>query len=141
MIRKGPVPLYTSIDETLIPSLKGGALALSEPVPGWIRGFRMAEPVIIGYGRGLLKEFPGIPEGVEMPAPLSATACSALRSNSPANLSSSGIHTGNGIMLLIRAPASGPRLSGFAGRSDWPVRTAQQRYACVRRRGTFRAQA
>ncbi|HLK44063.1 MAG TPA: SDR family oxidoreductase, partial [Thermoleophilia bacterium] len=38
--------------------------ALAEPVPGWIRGFRMAEPVIISYGRGLLKEFPGIPEGV-----------------------------------------------------------------------------
>lgn len=38
--------------------------ALAEPVPGWIRGFRMAEPVIISYARGLLKEFPGIPEGV-----------------------------------------------------------------------------
>ncbi|MDQ3569279.1 MAG: HAD-IB family phosphatase [Actinomycetota bacterium] len=37
---------------------------LAEPRPGWIRGFRMAEPVIISYGRGLLKEFPGIPEGV-----------------------------------------------------------------------------
>jgi len=38
--------------------------ALSEPYPGWIRGFRMAEPVIISYARGLLKEFPGLPEGV-----------------------------------------------------------------------------
>ncbi len=38
--------------------------ALAEPRPGWIRGFRMAEPVIITYARGLLKEFPGIPEGV-----------------------------------------------------------------------------
>ncbi len=38
--------------------------ALAEPRPGWIRGFRMAEPVIISYARGLLKEFPGIPEGV-----------------------------------------------------------------------------
>jgi len=38
--------------------------ALAEPAPGWIRGFRMAEPVIIGLGRGLLKEFPGLPEGV-----------------------------------------------------------------------------
>ena len=34
-----------------------------EPRPGWIRGFRMAEPVIISYARGLLKEFPGVPEG------------------------------------------------------------------------------
>jgi alcohol-forming fatty acyl-CoA reductase len=38
--------------------------ALEEPLPGWIRGFRMAEPVILSYGRGLLKDFPGIPEGV-----------------------------------------------------------------------------
>ena len=38
--------------------------ALSEPRPGWIRGFRMAEPIIVSYARGLLKEFPGIPEGV-----------------------------------------------------------------------------
>lgn len=37
--------------------------ALAEPKPGWIRGFRMAEPVIISYARGLLKEFPGVPEG------------------------------------------------------------------------------
>lgn len=38
--------------------------AVAEPVPGWIRGFRMAEPIIISYARGLLKEFPGVPEGV-----------------------------------------------------------------------------
>jgi HAD superfamily hydrolase (TIGR01490 family) len=37
--------------------------ALAEPFPGWIRGFRMAEPVIISYARGLLKQFPGVPEG------------------------------------------------------------------------------
>ncbi len=37
--------------------------SLAEPRPGWIRGFRMAEPVIISYARGLLDEFPGVPEG------------------------------------------------------------------------------
>jgi len=37
--------------------------AWAEPFPGWIRGFRMAEPVIIAYARGLLREFPGVPEG------------------------------------------------------------------------------
>ncbi|MDP1819271.1 MAG: HAD-IB family phosphatase [Acidimicrobiales bacterium] len=37
--------------------------SVQEPRPGWIRGFRMAEPVIISYARGLLKEFPGVPEG------------------------------------------------------------------------------
>ncbi len=38
--------------------------ALAEPRPGWIRGFRMAEPIIVSYARGLLAEFPGIREGV-----------------------------------------------------------------------------
>ena len=38
--------------------------ALAEPRPGWIRGFRMAEPIIVSYARGLLKEFPGVPEGI-----------------------------------------------------------------------------
>jgi HAD superfamily hydrolase (TIGR01490 family) len=38
--------------------------SLSEPYPGWIRGFRMADPVIISYAKGLLKEFPGVPEGI-----------------------------------------------------------------------------
>jgi len=38
--------------------------ALREPVPGWIVGLRMAEPVILAYGRGLLPEFPGLPDGI-----------------------------------------------------------------------------
>jgi HAD superfamily hydrolase (TIGR01490 family) len=38
--------------------------SLAEPEPGWIRGFRMADPVIISYAKGLLKEFPGVPEGI-----------------------------------------------------------------------------
>jgi HAD superfamily hydrolase (TIGR01490 family) len=37
--------------------------ALRHPYPGWIHGFKMAEPLILAYGRGELPEFPGIPEG------------------------------------------------------------------------------
>ena len=52
-----------SVPMTIIrPSIIESALA--EPRPGWIRGFRMAEPIIISYARGLLREFPGVPEGV-----------------------------------------------------------------------------
>ena len=54
---RGDVPV-TIVRPSIIES------ALAEPSPGWIRGFRMAEPVIISYAQGLLKEFPGIPEGV-----------------------------------------------------------------------------
>ncbi len=38
--------------------------AWAEPTPGWIKGFRMAEPLIISYARGVLREFPGAPEGI-----------------------------------------------------------------------------
>ena len=31
-----------------------------EPAPGWIDGLRMADPVIVAYGRGKLSEFPGV---------------------------------------------------------------------------------
>ncbi len=36
--------------------------ALRHPYPGWIEGFRVADPVILAYGRGSLPDFPGIPE-------------------------------------------------------------------------------
>src|SRR5438309_356568 len=38
--------------------------ALEAPFPGWIEGFKMADPIILAYGRGAIPEFPGIPEGV-----------------------------------------------------------------------------
>jgi alcohol-forming fatty acyl-CoA reductase len=38
--------------------------ALAHPYPGWIEGFKMAEPIILAYGRGSIPEFPGLPEGV-----------------------------------------------------------------------------
>ena len=38
--------------------------ALERPYPGWIEGFKMAEPIILAYGRGAIPEFPAIPEGI-----------------------------------------------------------------------------
>jgi alcohol-forming fatty acyl-CoA reductase len=38
--------------------------ALRQPYPGWIEGFKMAEPIILAFGRGDLPDFPGIPDGV-----------------------------------------------------------------------------
>jgi HAD superfamily hydrolase (TIGR01490 family) len=54
---RGSVPV-TIVRPSIIES------ALREPNPGWIRGFRMAEPIIISFARGYLKEFPGVPEGI-----------------------------------------------------------------------------
>lgn len=38
--------------------------SLERPFPGWIEGFRMADPIMLGIGRAALPDFPGIPEGV-----------------------------------------------------------------------------
>jgi alcohol-forming fatty acyl-CoA reductase len=59
--------------------------ALAEPFPGWIRGFAMAEPVIISYAKGMLKEFPGVPEGIidVIPVDLVVAAILAVAARGP----------------------------------------------------------
>jgi HAD superfamily hydrolase (TIGR01490 family) len=38
--------------------------ALRHPFPGWLDGFKVADPLIMAYGRGQLPEFPGVPDSV-----------------------------------------------------------------------------
>lgn len=38
--------------------------SLTNPYPGWIEGFKMADPIILAYGRGQLPEFPASPDAV-----------------------------------------------------------------------------
>ena len=38
--------------------------ALRHPFPGWIDGFKVADPLILAYARGALPEFPGLPDSV-----------------------------------------------------------------------------
>jgi len=73
-----PVPL-TIVRPSIIES------ALAEPRPGWIRGFRMAEPIILSFARGLLREFPGVPEGIidVIPVDLVVAALIAIASRGP----------------------------------------------------------
>jgi alcohol-forming fatty acyl-CoA reductase len=75
---KGAVPV-SIVRPSIIES------AWAEPSPGWIRGFRMAEPVIISYARGLLKQFPGVPEGTVdvIPVDLVVAAIIAVASAGP----------------------------------------------------------
>ena len=37
--------------------------AYTHPFPGWIDGFKMADPIIRAYGLGQIPEFPGHPRG------------------------------------------------------------------------------
>jgi len=53
----GDVPL-----SILRPSIIESSLA--EPFPGWLEGFRMAEPLILAFGRGILTDFSGLPDAL-----------------------------------------------------------------------------
>jgi nucleoside-diphosphate-sugar epimerase len=36
--------------------------AVEQPFPGWIEGFKVAEPIILAFGRGQLPDFPAAPD-------------------------------------------------------------------------------
>jgi fatty acyl-CoA reductase len=38
--------------------------SVAEPYPGWIQGSRMADPIIMAFAKGILREFPGDPESI-----------------------------------------------------------------------------
>lgn len=78
--------------------------SLADPVPGWIRGFRMAEPVIISYARGLLKQFPGTPEGVldVIPVDLVAAAIIAVAAHGPGSPEESVYQVASGVRNPLR---------------------------------------
>ncbi len=78
--------------------------ALAEPKAGWIRGFRMAEPIIVSYARGLLKEFPGIPEGVVdvIPVDLVVAAIVAVAAAGPDPSGPTALHVASGVRNPLR---------------------------------------
>jgi len=78
--------------------------ALAEPYPGWIRGFRMAEPIIVSYARGLLREFPGLPEGVidVIPVDLVVAAIVAVAAAGPHPGRPRVLHVASGVRNPLR---------------------------------------
>lgn len=38
--------------------------AMKKPYPGWIDGYKVADPLIMAYGRGMLPEFPGLADSI-----------------------------------------------------------------------------
>jgi alcohol-forming fatty acyl-CoA reductase len=72
--------------------------ALERPYPGWIEGFKMAEPIILAYGRGAIPEFPGIPDGVMdvIPIDLVVNAMLAVAARPPAQGTTGYYHVCSG---------------------------------------------
>ncbi|HET7173822.1 MAG TPA: HAD-IB family hydrolase [Nocardioidaceae bacterium] len=59
--------------------------ALRTPEPGWIEGFKMAEPLILAYGRGELPEMPATPDSTVdiVPVDLVVSAMVAVMATEP----------------------------------------------------------
>jgi fatty acyl-CoA reductase len=72
--------------------------ALSHPYPGWLDGFKMADPLILAFGRGILPEFPGLPDGVldVIPVDIVVNACLAVAAAPPPAAQPSYYHVGSG---------------------------------------------
>lgn len=72
--------------------------ALRHPYPGWIDGFKMADPLIIAFGRGVLPEFPGLPDGVldVIPVDLVVNAILAAAASVPPVDAPAYYHVGSG---------------------------------------------
>ena len=63
MAEHAVVELHGDIPLSIVrPSIIESALA--EPFPGWLEGFRMAEPLILAFARATLQEFSGLPDGM-----------------------------------------------------------------------------
>jgi HAD superfamily hydrolase (TIGR01490 family) len=93
--------------------------ALSEPQPGWIRGFRMAEPIIVSYARGLLREFPGVPEGIidVIPVDMVVAAILAVAAHGPEHQAGDGPPTVYHVASGVRNPFPYGRLVELT--EDW----------------------
>jgi HAD superfamily hydrolase (TIGR01490 family) len=80
------VELHGDVPVTVVrPSIIESAWA--EPFPGWIRGFRMVEPLIVSYAKGELHQFPGYPEGIIDVIPVdmvTAALCAVAAAGPPA---------------------------------------------------------
>lgn len=98
--------------------------AWSEPVPGWIRGFRMAEPVIVSYARGLLREFPGVPEGTVdvIPVDLVVGALCAVAARGPLATSRGGSGASGGSGDSGGRSTSQPDVTQVASGSTNPLK-------------------
>ena len=81
--------------------------ALRHPYPGWIDGYKMADPLIIAFGRGILPEFPGLPDGVldVIPVDIVVNATLAAAAAPPPVDEPAYFHVGSG----LAKPADLPR--------------------------------
>jgi alcohol-forming fatty acyl-CoA reductase len=78
--------------------------ALAEPFPGWLEGFRMAEPLILAFGRGILRDFSGLPDALLdiIPADFVVNTVLAVAANPPPDSKPRIYHAASGSRNPLR---------------------------------------
>ncbi len=88
--------------------------ALDEPFAGWLEGFRMAEPLILAFGRNILRDFSGLPDSLLdiIPADFVVNTVLAVAANPPPDAKPRVYHAASG----SRNPLRLRRMADEAGR-------------------------
>ena len=78
--------------------------ALAEPFAGWLEGFRMAEPLILAFGRNVLRDFSGLPDSLLdiIPADFVVNTVLAVAANPPADSTPRVYHAASGSRNPLR---------------------------------------
>jgi fatty acyl-CoA reductase len=103
MAEQAVVELHGDIPLSIVrPSIIESALA--EPFPGWLEGFRMAEPLILAFGRGILRDFSGLPDSVLdiIPADFVVNTVLAVAANPPPDEKPRVYHAASGSRNPLR---------------------------------------
>ncbi|HSP08039.1 MAG TPA: HAD-IB family hydrolase [Candidatus Dormibacteraeota bacterium] len=103
MAEHAVVELHGDIPLSIVrPSIIESALA--EPFPGWLEGFRMAEPLILAFGRGVLRDFSGLPDSLLdiIPADFVVNTVLAVAANPPPDAKPRVYHAASGSRNPLR---------------------------------------
>ena len=106
MAEHAVVELHGDIPLSIVrPSIIESALA--EPFPGWLEGFRMAEPLILAFGRGILRDFSGLPDSLLdiIPADFVVNTVLAVAANPPPDAEPRVYHAASGTPESAALPA------------------------------------
>jgi len=103
MAEQAVVELHGDIPLSIVrPSIIESALA--EPFAGWLEGFRMAEPLILAFGRNILRDFSGLPDSLLdiIPADFVVNTVLAVAANPPPDARPRVYHAASGSRNPLR---------------------------------------
>src|SRR5437762_9686083 len=103
MAEHAVVELHGEIPLSIVrPSIIESALA--EPFGGWLEGFRMAEPLILAFGRNILRDFSGLPDALLdiIPADFVVNTVLAVAANPPPDARPRVYHAASGSRNPLR---------------------------------------